>query len=48
MKVFIRMRLLDRGAEINDFELVVSTKYGSNKHSFTLDNINDQMVLYAK
>lgn len=47
MKVFNRTRLLDRGSEINEFEIIIGNKYGNSKHSFTIDDINDQMLLYA-
>jgi hypothetical protein len=42
------MRLLDRGAESTEFELLASNKYGAAKHSYGLDNLNDLMVLYAQ
>ena len=48
MKVFMRMRLLNRGVENNEFELMIGKKYGGSKHSFNLDDINDIMVLYAQ
>jgi hypothetical protein len=48
LKVFVRSRLFDRGSEINEFETLVVNKYGAGKHSFTLDDINEVMVLYGQ
>lgn len=47
-KVMLRMRLFEKGIESNEFELLVANKYGSSKHSYSIDNINDEMVLYAE
>lgn len=47
MKVYIRSRLLDKGAEINEFEIMIGNRYGSSKHSFNLDEINDQLVMFG-
>jgi len=47
MKFFKRTRLLEKQAELIEFEIIVSNKYGQGKHSFTLDEVNDQMVLYS-
>ena len=47
MKGYLRMRLIDRGAEQNEFEIITSNKYGTAKANFNLDDLNDQMVLYA-
>ena len=41
MKVMTRALLLDRYKETNEFEIIVSNKYGMNKHSFTLNDVND-------
>lgn len=48
LKVFLRSRLLDRGNEINEFETMIINKYGAGKHSFTLEDINEVMVLYGQ
>jgi hypothetical protein len=45
--VFVRARLFDSGSEINEFETLIINKYGAGKHSFTLDDINEVMVLYG-
>ncbi len=47
LKVFVRARLFDRGSEINEFETLIINKYGAGKHSFTLDDINEVMVMYG-
>lgn len=47
MKAYLRMRLIDRGAEANEFEIITNNKYGTTKTNFNLDDLNDQMVLYA-
>lgn len=48
LKVFVRSRLLDRGNEINEFETMIINKYGAGKHSFTLEDINEVMVLFGQ
>lgn len=46
--MFVRARLFDSGGEINEFETLIINKYGAGKHSFTLDDINEVMVLYGQ
>jgi hypothetical protein len=46
-KVFHKMHLLERGADVSLFEIIIGNKYGSSKHSFNLDDLNDLLVFYA-
>lgn len=41
MKAFVRMRLIDRGSELNELEIITSNRYGQTKANFNLDDIND-------
>jgi hypothetical protein len=47
LKLFVKARLIEVGGELNEFEAHIINKYGAGKHSFTLDNINEVMVLYG-
>jgi hypothetical protein len=47
LKLFMRAKLLDSGSEVNEFETIILNKYGTGKHSFTLDDINEVIVLFA-
>jgi hypothetical protein len=47
LKLFVKARLIDVGGELNEFETQIINKYGAGKHSFTLDDINEVMVLYG-
>jgi len=41
MKAFVHMRLIDRGGELNELEIITSNRYGQTKANFNLDDIND-------
>lgn len=41
MKVFVRIRLIDRGSELNELEIITSNRYGQSKSNFNFDDIND-------
>lgn len=47
LKLFVKARLIDVGGELNEFETQIINKYGAGKHSFSLDDINEVMVLYG-
>ena len=47
IKVFVKARLFDIGNELNEFETLLINKYGAGKHSFTLEDFNEAMVLYG-
>jgi hypothetical protein len=47
IKVFVKARLFDTGNELNEFETIIINKYGAGKHSFSLEDINEVMVLYG-
>jgi hypothetical protein len=48
MKALVRMRLIDRGSEQNEFEIITSNRYGQTKANFNLDDVNDEFVLFAQ
>lgn len=43
----MKAKLLDFGGEVNEFETLIINKYGAGKHSFSLDDINEVLVLYG-
>ena len=48
LKLFVKAKLFDIGNELNEFETLIINKYGAGKHSFTLEDINEVMVLYGQ
>jgi hypothetical protein len=43
----VKAKLFDVGSEVNEFETLIINKYGAGKHSFSLDDINEVIVLYG-
>ncbi len=47
VSLFREMMLVDRGSESNAFDIMLNLNYGTTKNSFSLQDLNEIIVLYA-